>query len=232
MTKYAKMYELPEMFIRINGEMRAFPIIREGAEEADRIATGIVELFSASGFEGYADATPEQLKQTTEALSVIVRSGEDFPLRRNLMEIAESKSDCSKQALEQLKQLDTFYEQQRPPRYMIYQIPFEGEKIRSLCYRSYEDLKADNISLDSRNYSCQYSGRLKAGQTLDDLYERFNLHRPTDFLGHSMSVSDVVVLNHYGSPQAFYVDSFGFKEVPEFFASKEPEKALEPSACG
>ena len=216
-TKFAKMYELPEMFIRINGEMRAFPIIREGAEEADRIATGIVELFSASGFEGYADATPEQLEQTTEALSIIVRSGEDFPLRRNLLEIAESKSDCSRQALDQLKQLDTFYEQQRTPRYMIYQVPFEGEKIRSLCYRSYEDLKADNISVDARNYSCQYSGRLKVGQSLDDLYEKFNLHRPTDFLGHSMSVSDVVVLNQYGSPQAFYVDSFGFTPVPEFF---------------
>ena len=100
---------------------------------------------------------------------------------------------------------------------MIYQVPFEGEKIRSLCYRSYEDLKADNISVDSRNYSCQYSGRLRAGTTLDDLYEKFNLHRPTDFLGHCMSVSDVVVLNQYGSPQAFYVDSFGFTPVPEFF---------------
>ena len=71
--------------------------------------------------------------------------------------------------------------------------------------------------MDSRNYSCQYSGRLRAGTTLDDLYEKFNLHRPSDFLGHSMSVSDVVVLNQYGSPQAFYVDSFGFTPVPEFF---------------
>ena len=48
-----------------------------------------------------------------------------------------------------------------------------------------------------------------------------------DFLGHSLSVSDVIVTNRSGQEQAFYVDSFGFKEVPEFFAYKEQEKAFE-----
>ena len=59
------------------------------------------------------------------------------------------------------------------------------------------------------------------------IYEKFNLHRPLDFLGHSLSVSDVIVTNRSGQEQAFYVDSFGFKEVPEFFAYKEQEKAFE-----
>ena len=65
------------------------------------------------------------------------------------------------------------------------------------------------------------------GQSLDDLYEKFNLRRPLDFLGHSLSVSDVIVVNREGQEQAYYVDSFGFKEVPEFFQAKAEEKVAD-----
>lgn len=128
-----------------------------------------------------------------------------------------------------LTQLDSFYEKQETPRYTLYQVKFEGKNVRDLAFRSYDELQKDSLAVDAANYSCVYSGRLTEGQTLDGLYEKFNLRRPTDFLGHSLSVSDVIVTNRDGQKQAFYVDSFGFKEVPEFFASNEPEKALEQS---
>lgn len=128
-----------------------------------------------------------------------------------------------------LTQLDSFYEKQETPRYTLYQVKFEGENVRDFAFRSYDELQKDSLTVDAANYSCVYSGRLTEGQTLDGLYEKFNLRRPTDFLGHSLSVSDVIVTNRDGQEQAFYVDSFGFKEVPEFFASNEPEKALEQS---
>ena len=110
---------------------------------------------------------------------------------------------------------------------MLYQVKFEGENVRDLAFRSYEDIQADHLSVDAANYSCVYSGRLAEGQSLDDLYEKFNLHRPLDFLGHSLSVSDIVLVNKNGREQAYYVDSFGFKEVPEFFKSKAEEKVTE-----
>ena len=88
--------------------------------------------------------------------------------------------------------------------------------MRNLCFRSYDELQAEGRPVDAGNYTCVYSGRLRDGETLDGIYERFNLQRPKDFLGHSLSVSDVIVTSQNGQQQAFYVDSFGFKEAPEF----------------
>ncbi len=167
------------------------------------------------------------MSQTKEAFSIIIRSGEDYSLRQNLIEISESGSDCSAGASALLAQLDSFYLEQETPRYLLYQVKFEGENVRDLAFRSYEDIQADHLSVDAENYSCVYSGRLAEGQSLDDLYEKFNLHRPLDFLGHSLSVSDIVLVNKNGREQAYYVDSFGFKEVPEFFQSKAEEKVTE-----
>ena len=56
--------------------------------------------------------------------------------------------------------------------------------------------------------------------TLDGIYERFNIQRPADFTGHSLSVSDVVVLNDGSTVKAYYVDSIGFAELPEFFKER------------
>lgn len=61
-------------------------------------------------------------------------------------------------------------------------------------------------------------------KVLESLYERFNLQHPDDFRGHSLSVSDVIVLHEDGRDQAYFVDSFGFQQVPEFFASNPLEK--------
>lgn len=65
-----------------------------------------------------------------------------------------------------------------------------------------------------------YSERLRATTTLDNLYERFNIERPNDFTGHSMSVSDVIIMNRGGNLKAYYVDSFGFEELPDFIAQR------------
>ncbi|MBR5359737.1 MAG: hypothetical protein IK123_02505, partial [Lachnospiraceae bacterium] len=74
---------------------------------------------------------------------------------------------------------------------------------------------------DSGNYEQVYTGVLEEGTTLDDLYERFNVDHPADYKGRSMSVSDVVVLHQNGEDKAYFVDSFGFTEVPEFLREKE-----------
>lgn len=61
-----------------------------------------------------------------------------------------------------------------------------------------------------------YTGQLAATDTLERIFERFNIDHPQDFTGHSLSVSDVVTLNRDGAETAHYVDSFGFQEVPQF----------------
>ena len=82
-------------------------------------------------------------------------------------------------------------------------------------------VKEDGITIDAANYKCVYSVRLHENEKLDDLYAIFNDNLPADYKAHSMSVSDVIITNHGGEMQAYYVDRFGFAELPDFAAQRE-----------
>ena len=110
--------------------------------------------------------------------------------------------------------------------FSIYQIK-GGDETRDLRFEPYDRLQAAGNVVDRANYELVYSAPLAPGTSLEDIYTRFNIDHPKDFKGHSLSVSDVVVLHQDGQDAAHYVDSFGYKEVPEFF--KEQENALIPA---
>lgn len=82
-------------------------------------------------------------------------------------------------------------------------------------------VKEDGITIDAENYKCVYSGRLHENEKLDDLYAMFNDNPPADYKAHSMSVSDVIITNREGNMQAYYVDRFGFAELPDFTVQRE-----------
>ena len=82
-------------------------------------------------------------------------------------------------------------------------------------------VKEDGITIDAANYKCVYSSRLHENEKLDDLYAMFNDNPPADYKAHSMSVSDVIITNRGGDMQAYYVDRFGFAELPDFAAQRE-----------
>ena len=109
--------------------------------------------------------------------------------------------------------------------FSIYQIK-GGDETRDLHFEPYDRLTAAGHRVDAKNYTLVYSAPLTPGTSLEDIYTRLNIDHPKDFKGHSLSVSDVVVLHQNGQDTAHYVDSFGYKDVPEFF--KEQEKALIP----
>lgn len=96
-----------------------------------------------------------------------------------------------------------------------------------LQFASYDRVARTGAVVSHSNYDSVYAGQLFSGETLDSIYERFNLHHPADFRGHSLSVSDVIVLHKDGKDQAWYVDSFGFKQVPEFFTDSPLKKVEE-----
>jgi len=91
----------------------------------------------------------------------------------------------------------------------------------NMLFMSHNFVTQHNYSIDESKYDKVYTGPLKPGETLEDVYRRFNIERPDDFKGHSLSVSDVVVIHNHGVDTAYYVDRFGFKEVPDFFKEKE-----------
>ena len=94
-------------------------------------------------------------------------------------------------------------------RYGIYQIN-SGQEERGYQFFSLEAAKEMGFTVDGKDYQMVYSERLRDATTLDNLFERFNIERPNDFTGHSMSVSDVIIMNRGGRLTAYYVDSFGF----------------------
>ena len=225
--KYTDMYRTPQMFIRVNGELMAVPVKEAGKEKADALAAEIVDLFAKNGFDGYYDVPADVLSQRAASVSMLIQSGNDFPVRNMLLEVAKSNTEFSRESLEAVKKLDAFYQEQKVPRFSLYQIEWNNPSARHLAYASHKELEQQGQAVDSRNYTFVYSGALSPGDTLDSIYERFNLQHPADFRGHSLSVSDVIVLHQNGQDQAFYVDSFGFQQVPEFFAHNPLEKVEE-----
>ncbi len=108
--------------------------------------------------------------------------------------------------------------------FSIYQIK-GGDGTRDLRFEPYDRLQAAGNVVDRANYELVYSAPLAPETSLEDIYTRFNIDHPKDFKGHSLSVSDVVVLHQDGQDAAHYVDSFGYKEVPEFL---QEQKQLTP----
>ena len=121
------------------------------------------------------------------------------------------------------------YEAPAQPNFSIYQVP-PGPEGRDFRYRSYEELQADGLSVDRKNYQLIYSAPLDKDITLDEIYRRFNMEHPSDYKGHSLSMGDIVVFRQDGKQTAYYVDEGAdYRQVPEFFA--QLEKQLTPDEC-
>ena len=99
--------------------------------------------------------------------------------------------------------------------FSIYQLRNE-DSTRDYRFEPYDRLQAAGRTVDKTNYTEVYAAPLTAGTTLEDIYRTFNVDHPADFNGHSLSVSDVVVLHQNGQDTAHYCDSVGFQQVPEF----------------
>jgi hypothetical protein len=101
----------------------------------------------------------------------------------------------------------------------IYQVK-SGVEHRDYRFESIESLEKVGLKVNYDNYDFIYKGDLE-NMDLEDIFMRFNDGRPDDYSGRSLSVSDVVVLDKDGQTTANFVDSFGFKKVPEFLVERE-----------
>ena len=99
-------------------------------------------------------------------------------------------------------------------RFAIYQMDSGDE--HTYQFMGIESAKSLGYTIDGKDYRMVYAAPWMPTITLDNIFERFNIDRPEDFRGHSLSVSDVIVINRGAEITAYYVDSFGFQELPEF----------------
>jgi len=107
--------------------------------------------------------------------------------------------------------------------YKIYQLKSDDE-LWQYHFESLESLKVHDLKVEGKNYELKYEGEWTEGMHLEGIYTKFNIDRPEDFTGHSLSVGDIVVLNRAGKETAHFVDSVGFVEVPEFFLENVQEQ--------
>ena len=118
--------------------------------------------------------------------------------------------------------------------YAIYQLK-EGQENRNLRFENLTHLEKQGLSVERERYDAVYAGELKSdGDTpdkLNDLFTTFNINRPADFAGHSLSTSDIIALKQNGVVSCHYVDSWGFKALPNFLPTdnylKNTEIAME-----
>ena len=110
-------------------------------------------------------------------------------------------------------------------RYAIYQIA-GGTKGRDYQFMGMDFINSHNMTVDAADYRFIYGGRLSEQDTLDSLYERFNINHPADYTGHSLSVSDVVVIQRDGETKAYFVDSIGYAELPDFIPRRLHEAEM------
>ena len=164
------------------------------------------------------------------------RTGECYSMRSNMPELFDPKeynkglrqiSDGGAGIFEKEVREDTlFYLPEGKVQYGIYQIAdgSHGDKYR---FMGMDFIREQGLQVSGQDYDLVYSGIAEPNWTLDSLYEKFNLNHPKDYTGHSLSVSDVILWKDGSGVKAYYVDSFGFAELPNFIQQREEKIKLD-----
>ena len=229
--------------------------IKEGVSELQAVKTAIHEIAHAKLHDVDLNAPPEQQNRVdrhtceVEAESVAYTVCQHFGLDtsdysfgyvagwssgKEMTELKASLETIQTTAKELITEIEGHFtelqqqrqaEQEQGDTFSIYQLK-RGDETRDLRFEPYDRLQATGHAVDRANYELIYTAPLAPDTSLEDIYTRFNIDHPADFKGHSLSVSDIVVLHRDGRDAAHYVDSIGYREVPEFF--NEQGRQLNP----
>jgi hypothetical protein len=190
-----------------------------GQTQEDYLPSEIEKFKDATGYEEFLDFDPAEIKAALEnpdksRIDEMLAFAEKAE-REYAAEIAayvQMPADIAEQA--QAVPRDTF---------SIYQLK-PGDATRDYRFEPLDAIRNNGLSVKPENYELVYTAPLTEQDSLESIYTRFNIDHPADFKGHSLSVSDIVVLHQDGKDTAHYCDRFGFSQVPEFL---QPERAAE-----
>ena len=190
-----------------------------GQTQEDYLPSELEKFKDATGYEEFLDFDPAEIRA---ALQNPDRSRVDEML--SFAEQAEREYAAEAAAFVQTPA--DIVEQSRAVRedsFSIYQLK-RGDETLDYRFEPLDAIRRNGLSVDPANYELVYTAPLTERDDLESIYTRFNIDRPADFKGHSLSVSDIVVLHQGGSDTAYYCDRFGFSQMPEFL---EPDRAKE-----
>ena len=190
-----------------------------GQTQEDYLPSEIEKFKDATGYEEFLDFDPAEVKaaledpaksRVDEMLAAAERAEREY--MAEAAAYVQTPADIAEQA--QTVPRDTF---------SIYQLK-SGNETLDYRFEPLDAIRNNGLSVKPENYEQVYTAPLTAKDDLESIYTRFNVDRPADFTGHSLSVSDIVVLHQGGKDTAHYCDRAGFSEVPEFL---QPERAAE-----
>ena len=205
----------------------------ELSEWAMDIAFDMEEYFRQNDPQ-YAAEHPEEHAAREEIYESLM-AGQVMALEEKLAALGQTQDDYLPSEVEKFKEasryeaaLDTSRAEVRKEpaqedSFSIYQLK-GGDETLDYRFEPLDAIQRNGLSVDPANYELVYTAPLTERDNLESIYTRFNIDRPADFHGHSLSVSDIVVLHQDGKDTAHYCDRFGFSQVPEFL---EPERAKE-----
>ena len=191
----------------------------------EKLAADLDDFAFDFDFYHYKDSV-EDREQAVEALKEQIQAGDVQPIREWLQDaVEESEGESAEKAAELITRLDALVKEQKllsgsEKQFGIYQITARDQE-HDNRFMNLDFVKRHGMKVNRADYELVYTAPLTEKDTLEAIYERFNIQRPADFTGHSLSVSDVVVLNDGKSIKACYVDSIGFAELPDFFKERK-----------
>ena len=204
----------------------------ELSEWAMDIAYDLDEFFRQHDPQ-YAAEHPEE-HAAKEEIYESLTAGRISALDEKLAELGQTQEDYLSSELEKYKEasgyeasLDISEEPAPEDSFSIYQLK-GGDETLDYRFEPLDSIHRNGLSVDPANYELVYTAPLTERDSLESIYTRFNMDRPADFTGHSLSISDIVVLHQDGKDTAHYCDRFGFSQVPEFLQQRQPE--LTPDA--
>ena len=197
-----------------------------GQTQEDYLPSELEKYKEATGYEEFLDIDPAAIR---EALQNPDRSHIDEMI--SFAEQAEREYAAQAAAYMQtpadiVEQARTIQGEPAPEdSFSIYQLK-GGDETLDYRFEPLDSIHRNGLSVDPANYELVYTAPLTERDSLERIYTRFNIDRPADFTGHSLSVSDIVVLHQDGRDTAHYCDRFGFSQVPEFL--QEQQRTLTP----
>ena len=195
-----------------------------GQTQEDHLPSEIEKFKDATGYEEFLDFDPAEVKAALEDPD---RSRVDEMLA--FAEQAEREYAAEAAAYAQIPA--DIVAQARAAQgepvgsFSIYQLK-GGSETLDYRFEPLDSIHRNGLSVKPENYELVYEAPLTAKDDLESIYTRFNVDRPADFTGHSLSVSDIVVLHQGGKDAAHYCDRVGFSEVPEFLQPAQKSREI------
>ena len=195
-----------------------------GQTQEDYLPSEIEKFKDATGYEEFLDFDPAEVKAALEDPN---RSRVDEMLAAAEKAEREYAAEAAAYAQTPAAIVEQARAAQGEPAdsFSIYQLK-GGNETLDYRFEPLDSIHRNGLSVKPENYELVYEAPLTAKDDLESIYTRFNVDRPADFTGHSLSVSDIVVLHQGGKDTAHYCDRAGFSEVPEFLQPAQKSREI------